>query len=143
VSKKRLSLLQWQKRKVPNRFFFERFEETWTQIIASLSAHRKLGIATIEATAQVERAPQVRAFLADALQQGRLGLAELFHNLDAEVDAKKAWALGSFYQALMSGIMVQWLVDPEHSPTGHDLAEALQMIVESVQSDTAAGDKRD
>ena len=121
----------------------ERFEATWTRVIESFAAHRQLWGATIEATAQAERAPEVRAFLADALQQGRLGLAALFQNIDVAVDEKQAWTVGSFYQALLSGVMVQWLIDPQRAPSGHDLAEALRMILGSVQSAEAAGDKRD
>lgn len=112
----------------------ERFEATWTRIIELLTPYRQLWIATIEATAQVERAPQVRVFLADALQQARSGLAAMFQNMDEEGDERKAWKLGSFYYALMSGVMVQWLIDPEHAPSGHDLAEALRMIVDNVQT---------
>src|SRR5262249_2291649 len=121
----------------------ERFEATWTRVIDSLAAHRQLWVATIEATAQAEHVPEVRAFLADALQQGREGLAALFGNIDAAVDEKKAWTLGAFYQALMSGVMVQWLTDPERAPSGHDLVEALRMIAGSVQSAEAARGKRD
>ena len=112
----------------------ERFEATWTRVIESFAAHRQLWVATIEATAQAERAPEVRTFLADAVQQGREGLAALFQNIDAAVDEKGAWTIGSFYQALLSGVMVQWLIDPERAPSGHDLAQALRMILGSVQS---------
>ena len=41
--------------------------------------------------------------------------------------------LGAFYYALLNGVMVQWLVEPERAPSGHDLAEALRMILESVE----------
>jgi AcrR family transcriptional regulator len=118
----------------------ERFEATWTRIIESLTPYRQLWIATIEATAQVERAPQVRAFLADALQQARAGLATMFQ--EALADERKVWKLGSFYYALMSGVMVQWLIDPEHAPSGHDLAEALRMILASVQPGELSADNR-
>jgi len=30
--------------------------------------------------------------------------------------------------------MVQWLIDPERAPSGHHLAQALRMILGSVQS---------
>ena len=88
----------------------------------------------------------MRAFLAEALQRGRLGLAALFQHIDAVADERKAWVVGSFYQALMSGVMVQWLVDPQRAPSGHDLAEALRMILGSVQLDEAgakSADERD
>jgi AcrR family transcriptional regulator len=106
----------------------ERFEAMWTRVIDSFEAHRQLWIATIEALAQAERAPEVRAFLGDALQEGRLGLAALFQNVDAAADPRRAWVVGSLLQALMSGVMVQWLVDPQRAPAGRDLAEAVRMI---------------
>ena len=85
----------------------------WTRIIESLAEYRPLWVATIGATTQV--VARRRCVLADALQQGRLGLAALFQNIDAESDEKKAWKLGSFYYALLSGVMVQWLIDPERA----------------------------
>jgi AcrR family transcriptional regulator len=117
----------------------ERFEATWTRVIESFAAHRQLWVATLEATTQAEHAPEVRAFLADAVQQGRLGLAELFQDIDAAIDPHRAWTAGSFYQALMSGVMVQWLIDPSRAPSGHDLAEALRMLVASVRSADGGG----
>jgi AcrR family transcriptional regulator len=118
----------------------ERFEATWTRVIESFAAHRQLWVATIEATAQAERVPEVRAFLADALQQGRMGLAALFQNIDPTVDPKQAQAVGSFYQALMTGVIVQWLIDPQRAPSGRDLAEALRLVLASVRSAEAGGD---
>jgi len=94
----------------------ERFEATWARVIESFAAHRQLWVATIEATAQAEHAPEVRAFLADALQQGREGLAALFQNIDAAVDEKQAWTVGSFYQALFDGRLGDLLpVGPQHT----------------------------
>jgi hypothetical protein len=44
----------------------------------------------------------------------------------------QAWAVGSFYLALLPGVMAQWLIDPDHAPSGRDLAEALRTIVGDV-----------
>ena len=43
----------------------------------------------------------------------------------------------------MSGVMVQWLIDPQRAPSGHDLAEALRMIVGSIRLADAAGEQHD
>jgi AcrR family transcriptional regulator len=118
----------------------ERFETAWARVIETFAAQRQLWVATIEATVQAEHAPEVRAFLAGALQLGREGLAELFQNVDAATGKRLAGTVGSFYQALMTGVMVQWLIDPQRAPSGRDLAEALRMILESVQT---AGNSRD
>jgi hypothetical protein len=36
------------------------------------------------------------------------------------------------HQALLSGVIVQWLIDPEHAPSGSDLAYALRTIVDDI-----------
>ena len=114
----------------PNAPPLERFAAIWSRIIATFETHRQLWVATFEVLAQIERAPEVRQFLADALQQGREGLAMLFQHIDAAADKHKAQIVGSFYQALMSGIVVQWVTDPERAPSGRDLAEALRVVTE-------------
>lgn len=118
----------------------ERFEATWERVIASFATHRQLWAASFEVFAQIDRAPEVRQFLAEALQQGRLGLASLFQHLDVADNEQAAWAVGSFYQALMTGVLAQWLADPEHAPSGHDLADALRAIMADVG--TRATDSR-
>jgi len=118
---------------------FERFAAIWSRVIASLETERSLWVATLEVAAQIERAPEVRAFLADALQQGRLGLAQLFQGIDPVSDEHTAWMVGSLYQALMSGVVVQWLADPERAPAGDDLANALRIITAAVEDRPAGG----
>lgn len=113
----------------------ERFAAIWTRIIATFETQRQLWVATFEVLAQSERAPEVRRFLADALQQGREGLAMLFQNIDVAADKIKAQIVGSFFQALMSGLVVQWVTDPARAPSGLDLAEALRVVTETVADD--------
>ena len=112
----------------------ERFEAIWTRVVESFDTHRPLWTASFELVAQLDQAPEVRTAVADAQQRARLGLAALFHGLDPALDEKRAWAVGSFYLALLPGVMAQWLIDPEHAPTGRDLAEALRTIVADVSS---------
>jgi AcrR family transcriptional regulator len=118
----------------------ERFEAIWARVIESFATHRQLWIATFEATVQAEREPEVRAFLGDALQQGRAGLVALFQNVDEATGEQLAGTLGSFYQALLTGVWVQWLIDSERAPSSRDLAEALRLIAGSVQANS---EKRD
>jgi hypothetical protein len=84
--------------------------------------------------AQLDHAPEVRKAVADAQQRARLGLAALFHHLDPAVDRRSAVVVGSFYLALLPGVMAQWLIDPEHAPSARDLADALRTIVVEVGS---------
>lgn len=117
----------------------ERFEWYWTRVTDSFATHRELWAATIEILTQVNRVPGVRAALAAGIQEGRMTWASLLQRIDPETETRKAWAVGSFYQALLSGILVQWLIDPKRAPSGHDLTEALQVIATGVAPPPESG----
>lgn len=102
------------------------FEAIWTRIVQTFDAHRPLWVATFEALAQAEHSPRVRRFLADAMQHGRERIVQDFDDADAPRAAARARTVGAFYQALLLGVMAQWLVDPERAPTGRDLGAALR-----------------
>jgi AcrR family transcriptional regulator len=116
----------------------ERFQRIWSHMLDSLASHRGLWAANLEAFSQADQAPQVRAQLAAALTQARVGLARVFH--PTGLDADQAWELGSIYQALLTGLALQWLADPEHSLSGRDLANALHTMAANIepQDHTAA-----
>jgi AcrR family transcriptional regulator len=109
-----------------------RFEAYWVQVLDTIAAHRPVLMATFDAFAQMDHAPEIRTMLAEGMRDARTLWAAVFHQVDAAVEAEKAFQLGSFYQALLSGVLAQWLVDPEHAPSGRDLAQALRMVAEDV-----------
>jgi AcrR family transcriptional regulator len=106
----------------------ERFEQAWTLVIDNFHQNRQVWLGSFEVFAQVDRAPAVRQALAETIQQGRDGLARLFHPEAGQMDEADRLALGSFFQALMTGVMTQWLVDPDRAPTGTMLTEALRVV---------------
>jgi AcrR family transcriptional regulator len=122
----------------PDASPMERFEAIWTRVVEAFASQRMVWVASFEMLAQVDQAPEVRAVVADAQQRARLGLASLFHRIDPTLDEQQAWAVGSFYLALLPGVMAQWLINPERAPSGRDLAEALRTIV----ADVGAGQVR-
>jgi hypothetical protein len=93
----------------PDATPMERFETVWTRVVESLAAHRPLWAASSRSSRRSSARRTVREFLANAQQQGRLGLASLLQNIDPAVDQDKAQAVGGFYHALLSGVLVQWL----------------------------------
>ncbi|MBV1856466.1 TetR/AcrR family transcriptional regulator [Catellatospora tritici] len=106
----------------------QRFEQVWTVVVDHFNSNRQLWLGSFEVFAQVDRAPAVRKALAETIQQGREGLARLFHPEAELMDEAGRLALGSFFQALMTGVMTQWLVDPDRAPTGADLAGAVRVL---------------
>lgn len=109
----------------------ERFQRIWSRMLDSLVSHRGLWAANLEAFSQTDQTPQVHAQLAAALTQARLGLARVFHPTGLAAD--EAWKLGSIYQALLTGLALQWLADPEHALSGRDLADAFQTMAARVE----------
>ena len=106
-----------------------RFEETWTRVIGSFEAHRPALVASFEAFVQAEHSTGLREELGAGHEQARVWLAELFGRIGGAGGGASERTVGSFYLALLNGLMVQWLLDPERAPTGHDVTEALRKIV--------------
>ncbi|WP_086820769.1 TetR/AcrR family transcriptional regulator [Allokutzneria sp. NRRL B-24872] len=122
----------------PEAPFIERFESLWKAVVASLAEHRNLWVSTFEALNQAERLPELKERLSGDVEHARVAFSGLFGPAPAPtpqsappVDAEHAdRAVGAFYVALMQGLMVQRLLDPERAPTGEDLALALRTIIE-------------
>jgi AcrR family transcriptional regulator len=107
----------------------QRFEATWARLIETFHTHRPLWAANFELFAQMDHMPEIRRVLGDSLLQARLGLASLFLNRDvSEIDEHTARTTGAFYHALMSGLIAQWLINPKHALSAHDLTQALRTI---------------
>jgi AcrR family transcriptional regulator len=122
----------------------ERFESIWTRVIDSFEVHRPLWVASFEAFLAAQRSPELREQLAGGHEKARFGLVALFQQIDeSAVDERLARTVGSFYLALMSGLIEQWLVDPQRTPSGRDMGEGLRTILVSVQSAEEAGTERE
>jgi AcrR family transcriptional regulator len=105
----------------------ERFEAIWARLMESFATHRSLWAANFELFAQMDRLPEIRRILADSLQQARIGLAALFLNKEeSAIDEPSARTTGAFYHALLSGLISQFLIDPEHALSARDLTEAMR-----------------
>lgn len=121
----------------------ERFEAGWAHIVKTYSAHRQLLLASVEVFAQVDRVPILREAVAGGFEQGRESMVELFWAIlgDAKsaVTAAEIRTIGAFFQALATGVMSQWLVDPARAPSAQDLANAIRAISQGIPaSDIAA-----
>ncbi|HZR54455.1 MAG TPA: hypothetical protein VFB06_33760 [Streptosporangiaceae bacterium] len=80
--------------------------------------------ATFDMVTVAQRDPDVRAVVADGLADGRLMWARTLLGESGEDDR----GVGAFFQALLSGVLAQCLIDPERAPTAADLAHALAAI---------------
>lgn len=107
----------------------ERFERSWAHIIDSFRANPGAWAATFDVFGVAQREPQVRAAVAQGIDDGRTLWARALYGLDADSDDHGvARAVGSLHQALLSGVLVQWLIDPNRAPSAADLAAALLTV---------------
>ena len=111
----------------------QRFERFWTRLIDSFRTSHQVWLATFDIFTVAQRDPGVRAAVAEGLEDGRKLWARLLYGVD-DTDEEKMRAIGSLHQALVSGVLVQWLIDPDRAPSAADLARALQAIAGQVVS---------
>ena len=107
----------------------DRLVRFWRRVVGTIETHRALWLASIEAMLQGEHSPDLRARMTEGLQQGRSGMAALITGQpENELDAATVRSIGSVQMALMSGVMVQWLVDPATAPSPEDIAAGLRAL---------------
>lgn len=111
----------------------ERYEAMWDRIIESFSTRRTLWLASIEALTQAEHSEDLRRYLAGGQAQGRRGLAAVLGGIEEDaVDDEATRTLGAVQMALLTGLMTQWLTDPDRAPTGADVAAGVRALARIV-----------
>jgi AcrR family transcriptional regulator len=114
----------------------ERFERFWSHVIDSFRTSPEVWRATFEVFAAAQSDPQIRAAVAQGIDDGRALWTRALHGPDVYGDGDGvARAVGSLYQALLSGLLIQWLIDPGRAPTAADLTAALQAITRQFSTD--------
>jgi AcrR family transcriptional regulator len=113
----------------------DRLEARLTRLVESFTTHRPLWLASFEAFSQAEHSPELRKQLADGYElHARPDLAGKLLGLEPDaVDAETARTVGSLLVAVQAGLAAQWLLDPEHAPSGADMVEALRTIAGLVE----------
>jgi AcrR family transcriptional regulator len=108
----------------------ERFVAIWDRVIASVTANRPLWTTQFELVTRLGRQPEPEPSWSAAQQEAQSGLAALFHGVDPVAEPEVARTVGGFYQALLTGVVVQHLVAPDRAMSGRDLAFALREVGE-------------
>ncbi|MET9553821.1 helix-turn-helix domain-containing protein [Streptomyces sp. NPDC006645] len=107
----------------------DHFRDVWAKVVASHEESRPLWQLQMEVVSRVGTDAGLQKALADKQLEGRDGLAEGMFGVDRKDDPEKARVVGLFTQALLAGVMVQWMVDPETAPSAQDLTDGLRAII--------------
>ena len=101
----------------------------WQRVIGSMRSHRTLWLASVEAMLQSEHSPELKAQLAEGMEQGRSGLAAMLTGRDEQtLDEQTVRTVGSVAMALMSGVLTQWLTDPDRAPSAEQIAAGVRAL---------------
>ena len=112
---------QFQSSAVP-----EALGERIDRVLQTTVEHRDLATASIEAAVQARSSEVVRQHLAEGQQDARRGLAAAALGVsEADVEEGAVSSLGSVHLALVTGLMIQVLIDPELAPTTDQVLEGL------------------
>ncbi|GAA2621065.1 TetR/AcrR family transcriptional regulator [Actinomadura fulvescens] len=107
----------------------EAYAALWRRLVASFSSNRTFWIANLETVLRAQRDPDLRAQIAGGQGQGRSGMARVVTG-EAEEDLPEATvrSLGAVQLALVSGVMMQHLTDPESAPTAEEVIAGLRAL---------------
>ena len=108
----------------------EEFRDFFGGIIASFPDQRPLLRLNLEMGIEGADHPELGAFMAAAIQEGREGLAEILAGLEPERDGELAQQVGAFYSVVMTGLVGQYLMDRERFPSASDVTEGLRYIAQ-------------
>jgi AcrR family transcriptional regulator len=109
----------------------QRGAATWVAVLDNLPARRPIVQSYVEALAQAQREPELREQLAEHYRRARARVAQLVAESLADgtpADEPHCRAIATFVIAVCDGLSVQWLLDPEHSPSGEELMAGLATI---------------
>ncbi|WP_405422786.1 TetR/AcrR family transcriptional regulator [Streptomyces erythrochromogenes] len=123
----------------------ERFRALWDGVLAQHEKSAPVWAASLEVALGRDQRPELRAMLAASQAEGRRGLISMLTGTpEDELDERDVRTLGSFYQALLNGLMIQWLFDPESAATAEEFTEGMRRAVEAMTRprERTGGDER-
>ncbi|MFE0581162.1 TetR/AcrR family transcriptional regulator [Streptomyces sp. NPDC058874] len=111
----------------------ERFRALWEGVIAQHEKSAPVWAASLEVALGRDQRPELRTLLAASQAEGRRGLISMLTGTpEGELDDRDVRTLGSFYQALLNGLMIQWLFDPESAATAEEFTEGMRRAAEAM-----------
>ncbi|MFF1297880.1 MULTISPECIES: TetR/AcrR family transcriptional regulator [unclassified Streptomyces] len=111
----------------------ERFREVWSNIIGTMRGPGSMWRLSVEIVAMGDQLPAVRDHLAQQQRDADRALVALFMGMrEEDVPDETRDTLGKFYTTLMTGLITQWIFDPENAADADALTEGLGQVIAGV-----------
>ncbi|MEV8534766.1 TetR/AcrR family transcriptional regulator [Streptomyces sp. NPDC051211] len=112
----------------------ERYVDVWTRKVRSFSEQRWLWTASVEAFVHAQTSPELLAILAAGQRVSRRQIAAQLRGVpEAEVAEADVRGLASVQMAVLTGVMTQWITDPEYAPDGRDIVAGLRALADLLE----------
>ena len=101
---------------------------SWMVMLDSFSGQKPLLLAFVESLAQAGHSDELRSQMAEHYQEIRNTVGEMVRaSLGEEAESQGADpnVIASFLIAVCDGLLLQWLLDPERTPSGEELVASL------------------
>ena len=113
-----------------------RFRASWDEMLRQIREDRNTAIASIEVLAQAVRSEPVRRTIEAAYREGTPLLLDVFAGSRGErFSEKDRNAAGAVLLALISGLMVRNLIDPDGTPDSDDIVRAIRILAEVTEDE--------
>ena len=106
----------------------ERMLAGWRAMLDKTEANRPLILAYAEALAQAGRSEHLREQMAASYERTRTTIATTVVESIPPGFGRHAETIASFVIAVVDGMTMQWLIDPDRAPTGEQLAESIRLM---------------
>ncbi|MFF4390649.1 MULTISPECIES: TetR/AcrR family transcriptional regulator [unclassified Streptomyces] len=111
----------------------ERFRSLWEGVLEQHEKSGPIWAASLEVALGRGQRPELSTMLAASQAEGRRGLISILTGTpEDQLDERDVRTLGGFYQALLNGLMIQWLFDPESAATAEEFTEGMRRAAEAM-----------
>lgn len=110
----------------------EHLRSSWSAAAESFEEQQDLMLAFFEALPAAARSPELRARLADLAEDARRTTQAMIETAmpeTKEVDQRTMRTFASLLIAVVDGLALQWILDPQRAVTGEDLSDAVDAIL--------------
>ncbi|MFF4322447.1 TetR/AcrR family transcriptional regulator [Streptomyces sp. NPDC001568] len=109
--------------------FPDRFRALFEGVLDRHEETAPIWAASLEVALNRDRMPELRTLLAASQGEGRKGLIAMMTGVrEEDITEGEVRTVGAVYQALLNGLMVQWLFDPASAATPEEFTEGMRQV---------------
>ncbi|MFE3765581.1 TetR/AcrR family transcriptional regulator [Streptomyces sp. NPDC059104] len=114
----------------------ERLQGLWEGVVGRQEETAPVWAASLEIALSRGQHAELRAMLGASQREGRRGLISMLTGIpEDEITERDERTRGAVYQALLNGLMIQWLFDPASAATAEEFTEGLRRVAEGVTAE--------